>query len=1606
MTRQTKAARLIVGVGASAGGLEAFKRLLSVLPSDQGMAFLLVQHLAPTHESHLAELLTPCTPMAVRDAQHGLEIAADSVYIIPPDTSLAVRQGMIELTKPTLHRGVRLPVDHLFHSLAREYGSRSVGIILSGAGSDGSSGIRDIKAAGGLTIAEDPEESGQPGMPQSAIDTGVIDLVVSISEIPQALQRFVSLPPGSLTEPLGEELQEERSEEHSTLEATELNRLAALLEAQLDFDLRVYKLGTIERRVLRRMTLSGFEKMEPYLDHVRQDPSEQQALVRDLLISVTELYRDPESISALREMVIDPLVQQAAPGSTVRAWVPGCATGEEAFTIGIELLDAIVTQNKRIGVQIFATDVDQDALAYGRAGLYPLTISERVSPQKLQTYFQLLDGRGYRVRPALRDLVSFAAHDLTKDPPFSRMHLVSCRNVLIYLTPEAQKLVLRSLHFALEPDGHLFLSTSESTGSQRDIFSTISKGHRIYRKLGASPPLLLAHSRTRLTGRGDSSGGSGSGTAAARRKPSEGDLARRAVLEALAPPTIVVSEDGSVLFSHGELGPYLQIPQGDSPRLELGAILRPDIATRTRGVLYKCRRLQSLVTAISRPDGEARSIRISARPAPGLGDSAVILTFEEMNDTHVEPAERSESPGREAVIEQIEKELQATREDLRNTVEELETSNEELRSSNEASMSMNEELQSTNEELEATTEELRSLNEELTTVNAQLREKVEQLEQAHDDLGNFLSSTQVATVFLDERLCIKRFTPAAEELLDLDHADTGRCVVDIARELLQNDLHSEAKAVLDEQSFRRRDLLTSTGRWIHRSVLPYRTESRRIQGVVVTFTDVTALRSANEELTAHSRRLELAWEVARGGIYEHRVPLDESTYHSEHWAQILGYTRDELPAYDKFLKWLMEQVHPSDRDELDRAYNDFVAGRTEQCSVETRLRHRSGHWMWVRGVSKALERNPDNTVCHVLGMMIDITDIKQVEESLRESEMRFREMADGLPILVWVHDETGDQQLVNHTFCEFFGVDRQEMKGGRWQYLLHPDDVEAYAGEFFRCVREKRPFHAEARVKHAYGSWKWIESWARPRFTPAGGFKGFVGASADITDRRRIEDELRDSEERFRTLSDNIPQLAWMAQGDGWIFWYNQRWFEYTGTTLEQMKGWGWRSVHHPDHVDRVVEKVSHHFATGEVWEDTFPIRGADGEFRWFLSRAIPIRDEEGKVVRWFGTNTDVTEQLEAERRLMDADRQKDEFLAMLGHELRNPLAAIRTASELLRQRSGTAASIAETQEILERQTTHMSKLIDGLLDVSRIICGKIKLDLGATDLGAICREVSSEVRSRIAQRDLELRIEIASEPVWVEGDRVRLWQLVDNLLSNAVKYTPDGGEVSLSLERGRGEAVLQIRDTGVGIEPELLPHVFELFRQSEQSLDRSEGGLGLGLAFVKTIVELHHGTVTAHSEGKGRGAELVVTLPTIQPPGQAKRQDLERSDRSRRILLIEDNRDAAVMLKFLLELAGHQVHIAANGQDGVNAARELRPDIVLCDLGLPDGMSGYDVATELQGDPATCDIHLVALSGYGRPEDKARCAEAGFDDHLTKPVDIQELEDLLAALPPRDGNP
>jgi two-component system CheB/CheR fusion protein len=1680
---------LVVGVGASAGGLAAFRRLLSALPADGGMAFVLVQHLDPEHESRLAELLSPHTPMSVVEVTGDTPIRPDTVYVIAPGTTLGVRDGRVQPSQADVRSGVRLPVDDLFRALARDCGSTAVSIVLSGDGSDGSAGVRDVKARGGLVIAQEPKESEHAGMPNAAIASGAVELVLRIEAMPAALERFAALPARTRLDPTadladhptddvaGDVDGDEHDATRATLGVRAFDQLAGMLQTQLDFDVRVYKTGTVQRRLERRMMLSGFERADAYLDHLKGAPAELRLLQRDLLISVTEFFRDSDAFEALRTTVVDPLVARTSDAEELRVWVPGCATGEEAYSVAITFLESMRAHDKRCALQVFATDVDRFALTVARSGHYPHSIVEHLSGDCLARYFRPRDEYGHQVLPILRDCVLFSAHDLTNDPPFSHMNLVSCRNVLIYLSPSAQQDVLTRLHFSLVPEGNLFIGRSESITSDGPRFAPVSQAWRIYQKAGRSPALPAPRSRSRPALQGPAVRSADEGPRRVVRG-TESDLARQAVLAAWVAPSLVVSTGGAVVFAHGDLSPYLRFPEGNIAHLELPAIVRPEFATRTLTAVYKCRREKETVVVRSSPDGEhGIRVHITAKLAPTLGDDAVILTFQPVDEGEVVPSSTMETPLQEAVIGQLDEELQATREDLQTTAKELENSIEELRSSSEESLSMNEELQAANEELEASTEELRSLNDELSTVNAQLREKIVLVEQTHDDLQNFFTSSRVATTFLDQRLRVKRFTPAAAEILRLDERDVGRFVGDIAHELLQHDLQREATEGLNTLSSQTREINTRQGRWVARQILPYRTSNGRIDGVVVTFTDITDVKTATERLALRQRQQAV---IARTGLQALR-DMDLQRFMDQ-------AVREIQQTLDTDACSILE-LQPGGQRLLLRAGVDAWGQPKEAAFVSTGADSQAGYALQSgepmivedRATDKRLSRPPplaeagsvsgvtcvirvgdhdygilaartttrrvfapeDATFLQAMAVVIGSAieriqsrlrmalgrDVAQVLAQAGTTEATLRHVlecfATLLPIAVaeawWrapdgeslartiLHVTSADERVeVDRAFGRTCfavgeGVVGRVFQAARATWYT---DLGEHAG-FFRRESSVALGLVSAFVLPVQSGTKVLgvlTLFSRQRLVADEALLRsleMVGRSiGDFVARQEIKQRVRTMAAITESSHDAIVSYGQDGQVTRWLrgaedlFGFPRA--EMLGQSIERIV-----PVECREELWEAYARIQH----GEVVEPFETGRQRKDGTRVEVSvRSVAVRDGNGEVVAVSSTERDVTRLKLTERRLLAADQQKNEFLAMLGHELRNPLAAIRNAADLLECSPGEDPNRLRIQAILQRQSAHMSKLLDGLLDVARMIRGKVTLERRPVDLVDVCREVLSDVAPRVAARAIELREDLPSEEVWVEGDRIRLVQIIDNLLSNSLKYTERGGSVLLVVSATAETATVTLRDTGVGIEADSMPHIFEVFHQSRRSLGRGqEGGLGLGLALVKSLVELHGGRVTATSGGKDQGAEFVIRLPvTLKRRAPVPEPSLQR-DEPLRILLIEDNEDSAEMMCLLLQRAGHEVRVATRGDQGVTMAKASPPDVIVCDIGLPHGVTGLDVARQLRSDAMTQHIPMVALTGYGAPQDKEASREAGFDVHLTKPVDARTLRRVLATLPRAD---
>ena len=1232
----------LVGIGASAGGLEAITELLSNMTANSGMALLVVQHLDPDHPSMLAEILARRTTMPVIEVAENQLIEKNHVYVIPPNTSMRVTQGRLTLKSRESMPGIPMPVDDLFYSLAEDQGANAIGVSLSGSGSDGALGMQAIKCEGGITFAQDDASAKFNSMPRAAITLGCVDFILPPKEIADELVR-IGQHPIMTNHPLLLNVEQVADDEAN------LGKIFQILDVACKHDFTHYKRGTLTRRLARRVALLNLNSLEEYIRFLKDSPDEVQALYQDLLIRVTSFFRDPEAFDGLSRKVFPALVEKRAPGEAIRIWVPGCSTGEEVYSIAICLMEYLGERAASTKIQIFGTDVSESALATARNGTYFESIANEVSEARLKRFFVKTNGQ-YQVAKSLRNLCVFANQNVTCDPPFSQLDLISCRNVLIYFDPVLQKRVISLFHYALRSGGSLILGPSETIGTSSDIFAAgQDKKYNIFTKRSVPPRSHLEY----LSG-----GDKPKSPHKLVHKPSvPGNPEKqtreidRIALARYVPAGILCDDELNILEFRGDTSPYLLQPSGP-PSTNLRQLARLGLFVEISNMIDEARKelmpVRRTAQRVEMRDG-IREVDLEIIPVTQKDeDSPLFLVFfERPSSEEISKAKKSHDlwtrlrsviggrrqlPDDDAVMQRLQRELDTTRQYIKTMTDEHNDAQEELKASQEELLSSNEEFQSTNEELETAKEELQSSNEELITTNDELMHRNDELKMLNSELEHARNYAQAIVetvreplVVLDENLRILRTNAAFHSTFKLTHQETIGCL-----------------------------------------------------------------------------------------FYE----LDDKQW--------------DIPV----LRQLLSEVLPK-----DTAF--------QNCEITS----------------------------------------------------------------------------------EFSNI-----------------------GE--------------------------------------------------------------------RTMMLNGRHLAWDKQ------------------TL--------------------------------------------------ILLAIE----------------DVTEHKAAQDALKEAARRKDEFLAMLAHELRNPLAPIRNALEIWRR--GDAGEEAEQQAriIMDRQLRKEARLIDDLLDIARITQGSIVLSEELVDLRQVAAQAVEGTQHQYEARNHHLELVLPETEVIVEGDTVRLEQIISNLLTNAAKYTEPGGHIVLKLEIDDAQAILRVIDNGIGINAEMLPRIFDLFVQADVSLDRSQGGLGIGLTLVRRLVELQGGTIEAGSRGPNEGSEFIARFPIVSGVRLA---DIKTSSENspenppkpdsvthRRILVVDDNEDSANTSALLLQLEGHKVKAAYGGPEALEIAREFKPEIILMDIGLPD-MDGYEVAKRIRGMPEQREALLIAVSGYGHIEERARTNGVSFDHHLMKPVDFNHLKTLFA---------
>ena len=857
----------IIGIGASAGGLEAFEQFFRAFPVDSGISFILISHLDPDHASMLTEILGRVTRMPVLEATDQMNVVPNQVYVIPPNREMTIFHNQLHLNIPDCSRTHPMKIDLFFRSLAEEQEEKAIGILLSGTGTDGTLGLRAIQGGGGVSIVQDPQTAKYDGMPLSAINSGYATHILAVEQMPDEVLAIVKNLFDKLAIPY---LSSDTARSPSP---KTISRILMVIRSRTGHDFSQYKKSTIYRRIERRMAVHVIEDFNVYARYLEEHPDEIKTLFRELLINVTSFFRDPDAFAALKNEVLHDLIEKKGLYEPIRVWVPGCATGEESYSIAILIREELDEQGKDCKVQIYSTDITEDVIANARQGLYPTNIASDVSHERLEKYF-VREKSGYRVKKEIREMIIFATQNVIKDPPFTKLDLLSCRNLLIYLESDLQARLIPAFHYALQPGGVLFLSPSESIGCCPDLFKPKNRKWKIYLSTGTAVSPRAVIEPDHLWARTDSV----KDTSAPIVQIPDTNLieqTKRTLLQVFVPPSVVTDEKGNLLYVHGDTGKFLRPAPG---QVSLSVIemaregLELDLRTAIHAATVQkkpivCKNLQV------RTNGGFESVVLVVRPVSGLdavkGGLIISFLLTDLQQSSVKSVQKQKVARKDikpARQEELEHELQYVKENLQATIEEMQAANEELKSTNEELQSTNEELQSTNEELETSREEIQSVNEELLTVNAELQAKIEQLAGMQNDMNNFLNNTNIATIFLDTAFNIRRFTPEAMKVYKLVSSDTGRPLSDIKSLIIADDILDDARTVLESLIPLEKEIRTTDKIWYLVRIMPYRTLDNVIDGVVLTFTDITNRKEADE-------RTVMALEYAENIINTLREPL-------------------------------------------------------------------------------------------------------------------------------------------------------------------------------------------------------------------------------------------------------------------------------------------------------------------------------------------------------------------------------------------------------------------------------------------------------------------------------------------------------------------------------------------------------------------------------------------------------------------------------------------------------------------------------------------------------------------------------------------------------------
>ncbi len=1642
----------VVGIGASAGGLDAFKKLLKAIPEDSGMAYVLVQHLDPTHESMLPELLQKVTNIPVLEITDDIKVLPNHIYVIPSNKMMVATDGVLLLSpRPPKSKTERnLPIDLFFTSLAEVHHAHAIGVVLSGTASDGTLGLKAIKDHGGITFAQDEASAAYGSMPQNAAQAGVVDFILPPEQIPQKIHEILGI---------------NLDEEHLSLQDDAvLKQIIALLRIRKGTDFTYYKQSTIHRRILRRMGLSKNETPPKYLQFLRENKAEQDLLFQDLLIPVTSFFRDEKSFENLCENVFLLAAKNKTSGEPIRVWVAGCSTGEEAYSIAICLKEYFGSHQRF--VQIFATDISEPAIAKARRGIYKKSELNAVSPERLNNFFTKTNG-SYQVNKNVRDICVFAQHNFLKDPPFGKMDLISCRNVLIYMEPYLQKKALTTFHYALNPKGFLLLGKSETTSGVPDLFASAAKNDKLYsRKDTPGRFLHVASQRSEQPFNHPNANLSSENIRTDFQKTADDILLRK-----YTPAGVVVNETLDIVHFRGNTSSFLEQSSG-KPTHNLIQMAKNGLAFELRNILHKTKKENAPVIKENIPieiNGSLRYINIEAMPLPNTIEPYYLVLFHDTSiSTQLSLTLDEKSPGentkdeRDLRIQQLEQELAQAREDMHSITEDQEAANEELQSANEELLSGSEELQSLNEELETGKEELQSTNEELIVVNQEMIALNEQVTTARDYAEAILVNIREPLLVLDKNLRIKTANNAFYKTFRVNELETeGVLIYDIGNKQWDIPaLRTLLEKILPEKSvfndFEVTHTFTNIGERVMllnaREVINKNSLEKLI---LLSIDDITERKKAQEVLDKTSEHFRQLVKGLPAAVYSCDTQ-GYLTFYNDTLAKFWGYKpvigKDKWDSNFIFFN-IDGSLVPSDKAPMARTLKEGISVFGGEFILERQDGTRSNVL-----VHPHPEFGLNGELIGAINMIFDITEQVSARNKVEESENKFRQLSELLPQKVWTADSQGNKNYFNKTLLDYVGMTFEELKDDGWEKIIHPEDWAKNKKHWEESVRTGKDYESENRFLRKDGKYLWHLTQAVALKDEHGSVKMWIGSKTEIQGQKAQKEELekavssrtlelleanKELEEKQRELLLAKAQLLteysrslieasldplWTINAEGKIMDMNQATLDMIGIAREALAGtYFFDYFTEPEDARQVYKEV---FAKGFVVD--FPLTFKDEKQTNLLFNGSVYKDEKGEVMGAVMVARDITDQRMFETELIeakifaelamgtaedqknkamaaahiaeDAVKSKQQFLSNMSHEIRTPMNAIIGFTKVM-LKTELSAKQKEYLTAIKMSGDALIVLINDILDLAKVDAGKMTFEQTRFKLAQSISSMLHLFEAKIQEKNLELVKEYDHNiPKVLVGDPVRLHQIIMNLVSNAVKFT-EKGSITVSvklLEEDAESATLEfsIADTGIGIADSIKEKIFENFQQASSSTARLFGGTGLGLAIAKQLVEQQGGSIGVISKvDEGSVFRFVLCFKKTSDTSALDTFIFEEETEPLgiKVLVVEDMALNQLLMKTLLNDFGFERDIADNGRIAIEKLQLNSYDIILMDLHMPE-MNGFE-ATEYIRNELHSKIPIIALTADVTTVDLEKCKAVGMNDYIAKPVDERLLYSKIVGL-------